>query len=91
MALLVCLVVAPEGEGLGTERAGDGALVADAVAVLVVGHLGPRHAAHVAAVTDELVWERRSDRGRECQGVGVCLCLWVWVWGGAGRGRGVII
>ena len=63
MALLVCLVVAPEGEGLGTERAGDGALVADALSVLVVGHLGPRHPAHVAAVTAELVWGMTVRQG----------------------------
>ena len=58
MALLVCLVVTPEGEGLGAEWAGDGPLVADALTVLVLGHLGTRHPAHVAAVTAKLVWGR---------------------------------
>ena len=57
MTLLVRLVVAPVGEGLGAEGAGDGALAAHALAAHGAHrqHLGPRHAADVATVPAVLV------------------------------------
>ena len=55
MTLLVCLVVAPQGERLGAQRAGDGALVARSVHVVVRGHLTARHPAQVTTVHRELI------------------------------------
>ena len=57
MTLLVCLVVAPVGEGLGAEGTGDGALAAHALAAHRAHreHLGPRHAADVATIPAVLV------------------------------------
>ena len=57
VALLVGLVVAPQGERLGAQRAGDGALVAGSLHVVVRRHFTTRHPAQVTAVpAGELVY-----------------------------------
>lgn len=55
VTLLVGLVMAPQGEGLGTKWTGNRPLVADTLAVLMLGHLGPGHPTHMATIPREFI------------------------------------
>lgn len=55
VTLFVGLVMAPQGEGLGTKWTGNRPLVADALPVFMLGHLGPRHPTHMATIPRKFI------------------------------------
>jgi hypothetical protein len=54
--------VGPQREGFGAERAGNGALVARALHVLVRRHFALGHPAQVAPILRELIWQQELKK-----------------------------
>jgi len=54
--------VGPQREGFGAEGAGNGALVARALHVLVGRHFALGHPAQVAPILRELIWQQKHKK-----------------------------